>query len=54
MPFEPIIFLGIICIVLAILILIGYIGGGIVAAIILGLLGLFLIGGRSYTGRNRM
>ena len=53
MPFDLIGLLGVICIVLAILILVGYIGGGVVVAIILAVLGLFLIGGR-YAGRNRV
>ena len=53
MPFDLIGLLGVIAIVLAILILVGYVGGGLVAAIILAVLGLFLVGGR-YAGRSRL
>ena len=55
MPFDLIGLLGAICIVLAILILVGvgHVGGGLVAAIVLALLGLFLIGGRLGT-RGRL
>jgi hypothetical protein len=55
MPFDLIGLLGIVCIVLAIFILIGvgHVGGGLVAAVVLGLLGLFLVGGR-YGTRNRL
>ena len=53
MPFDIIGLLGVIAIVLAILILLGYVAGGLVAAIILAVLGLSLIGGR-YAGRNRL
>jgi len=51
MVFDFVGLLGVISIVLAILILIGYVAGGVVAAIILAVLGLFLIGGR-YAGRR--
>lgn len=53
MPFDIIGLLGIICLVLAILILVNYIHATIVVAIILAVLGLFLIGGR-YAGGRRL
>jgi hypothetical protein len=44
--------LGVICIVLAICCLVGVVGGGIVAAIILGILGLIILGGGLGVGRR--
>ena len=47
--------LGVACIVLAILALVHIIGGGVVAAIILGILGLLILGGGlSGVGRRRL